>query len=239
MQRNTFLSASAIAVLMLGSTLAAHAQVPSLVTPNDTFSYDILGYNTASGTGYFLTNNNIATFGATTTFTGDGIDGQDITVASSEAIGATTTTDTFTISTPTNFINETSVNGLTITGLEFDLGNANSGSDPVNLLLPVASYTAIGKSIYNTNSSITLTPGTTLGTGNTSYSAVEGLQAGTTAITGFKVHSFTYAITYSNVPVAAPEPSAWAGLVIGSLGLGLLGLRAYKRRLDDAFGSPA
>lgn len=38
---------------------------------------------------------------------------------------------------------------------------------------------------------------------------------------------------------AAPEPSAWMGLLVGGLGLSLLGLRAYKRRLDDAFGEPA
>lgn len=40
-------------------------------------------------------------------------------------------------------------------------------------------------------------------------------------------------------PAAAPEPSQFAALLVGSLGLGLLGLRAYKRRLEDAFGDPA
>lgn len=40
-------------------------------------------------------------------------------------------------------------------------------------------------------------------------------------------------------PAAAPEPSAWAGLFAGSLGLGLLGLRASKRRPQDALGDPA
>lgn len=42
-----------------------------------------------------------------------------------------------------------------------------------------------------------------------------------------------------SAPAAAPEPSQFAALLVGSLGLGLLGLRAYKRRLEDAFGDPA
>lgn len=214
MKKPAFLFTVAAAAALLISLPSAKAVSPmlSLVTPGDTFSFDVLGYNTASGTGYFVVPDSTATFGATTTFTAAGFDGQNYTITSGEVIGATTTTDTFTITTPANFVTDTTINGLTITGLEFDLGNANSGGYTVDLLVPITTYTATGSVIYNASTKQTLTPGTTLSNNGLSYAGVEGIQAGTSAINQFTVHSFTYAITYPNV---VPEPSTWAMMGLG------------------------
>ena len=247
MSRNSLLAAGALA-LLLGGTTGAQAQSlvsdaktgvtsitssaqphPDLVTPLDTFTFDIAGFNSTSGVGYILGNDQSATFGTTQTFTGAGYNGQDITIASSEAVGVTTTTDTFTVSTPTNFLTTTTVGGTKITALQFDIGDANSGvtfggvANPVNLAIPITSDTSTGNILYNGNTSFTLTPATTLAADGSSYSAVEGVNAGTTAISTLGVHSFTYSITYATVP--APEPSQFAALGIGLLGLGGLILR--------------
>ncbi|MBE7159571.1 MAG: hypothetical protein INR62_14270, partial [Rhodospirillales bacterium] len=94
----------------------APAQVqPSVISPADTFTFDIAGFNSASGVGYVLGSSLSTTFGTTQTFVGAGYNGQTYTITSSEAIGATTTVDTITISTPTNFLTSTTVNGTTIT----------------------------------------------------------------------------------------------------------------------------
>ncbi len=208
---------------------ASSGPVPALVTPADTFSFDIAGFNSNSGVGYLLTPQETATFGVPMTFTAAGINGQDITITSGETIGATTTTDTFTVSTPTNFLTTTTVNGTTITALQFDIGNSNSGSNPVNVLLPISSYTAAGNILYGaSNTSFTLTPATTLGTNNLSYAASEGVNTGTSAISTIAVHSFTYSITYLT---AAPEPSPFAAFGIGLLGLATLALKARKRQV--------
>ncbi len=218
-----------LAALGLAATPAAYSQTPNLVTPLDTFSFDISGFNTASGIGYLLTPRETATFGVPMTFTAAGPNGQDITITSGETADATTTTDTFTVSTPTNFLTTTTFSGITVTSLQFDLGNGNSGSNPVNVLLPISTYMVTGSALYSTNSTLTLTPSTTLAADGLSYAAVEGVNSGTTAISGFNVRSFTYAITYANAPASAPEPSQSAAFAIGLLGLGALALKARKR----------
>lgn len=162
------------------------------------------------------------------TFAGVGPNGQDISITSGETVGATMTTDTFTVSTPTSFLTTPTFSGVTITQLQFDLGNANSGSNPVNLLQPISgTYTASGSVVYGGGSTLPLSPATTLGPGNLSYSANEGVNGGS-AISGFAVSSFTYSINYAN-PAPTPKPSAWAIFGLGGLCLGGLGLRARRR----------
>lgn len=220
MKKTVFLFSFVTSIAMLVALPAAKAiEAPDLVTPADTFSFDIGGFNSASGVGYLLTPDETATFGTTQTFVAAGINGQDITITSSETIGANSTTDTFTVTTPTNFLTTKSVNGTTITAMEFDLGNDNSGSDMVSLELPIRSYTSTGGIIYGPgNFQNALTPGVTLGTGRMSYSAAEAASNDTTAVSDLAIHQFTFSITYTN---AVPEPSTWAlvgiGLIAGAV----------------------
>ena len=135
---------SAITLLTCSSAAEAKAlstPEPSLVNANDTFTFDYAGFNTASGAGYIL-GGGTATFGTPLTLATGGVNGQSITLTSTEAVNGTTTTDTFMLTTPTNFITTTTVNGTKITALQFDIGDANSGvipgaPDTVDYTLPV------------------------------------------------------------------------------------------------------
>ena len=217
-----------LAVGGVGIITAIAVPASAQVVPGDTFTFNILGFNAASGNGYLLTPTETATFGATTTFTGAGYDGQDITISSLQTLGVGTTTNTFTISTPTSFISSTTINGLSITGLELDVGAFNASDNAVNVLLPISSYTATGTALYSTNSTIALTPTTQLLSGNTGYGFVEGVNSGTTAISGLNVRRFTYSITYANaVTAAVPEPATWAMMI---LGMGAVGYAMRRRQ---------
>ena len=223
-------SAGLFAVSTASALSASDVTVsPSAVNPGDTFTFDYAGFNSTSGVGYIL-GGSTATFGTPLTLATGGVNGQSLTLTSTETVNGTTTTDTFTLTTPTNFITTTTVNGTTITALQFDIGDANSGvipgtPDTVDYALPVTGNTQTGGLIYNTSTAFALTPTTTLTNGGQSLAAVEGVNDGTTAISTLKVHSFTYSVTYNTVPTAAPEPSTF---VLG--GIGLLGAVGFARR---------
>jgi len=228
----TFVAASAL--LTLSAIANPAIEPPSLVTPGDTFTFDYSGFNSTSGTGYIL-GGGTATFGTPLTLATGGVNGQSITLTSTETVNGATTTDTFTLTTPTNFITTTTVNGTTITALQFDIGNANSGvipgaPDTVDYTLPVTGNTQTGGIIYNTSTTFTLTPTTTLTNNGMSLAAVEGVNDGTTAISTLKVHSFTYAVTYNTVSVPVPEPSAMAMVALGLAGCA--GVKLRRRRLS-------
>ena len=111
MKKTTFFTLTAAAALLTGTSAAKAAIAsPSLVTPGDTFTFDIAGFNATSGVGYILgTGGQTATFGMTQTFTAVGANGQDYTMTSGETINGLTTTDTFTVTTPTSFLTTTTV----------------------------------------------------------------------------------------------------------------------------------
>jgi len=222
-----FKSLLAAAVLLAGSSAAF-----ALVTPGDTFSFDIAAFNNPGTIGYLITPAEDIVFGTTMTYTGAGINGQDITITSSEVVNGTTTTDTFTVSTPTNFLTTAMVNGTKMTQMQLDLGDANSGSDTVDYVLPITGYTDTGYIVYGTaNTQFTLTPGVTTTNGDMSLSAAEGVSDGTTAISNLKVHQFTFSVTYPTANI--PEPSSAALCVVGGLGL-LFGLQRYRRNRQAA-----
>jgi hypothetical protein len=215
------------AIAGIGALTAIAAPASAQVVPGDTFTFSVTGFDTTGTNGFFLTPVETATFGATTTYSGAGVNGQDITISSMQTLGVGTFTNTFTVSTPTSFITTAMLNGTTITEIEFDLGIFNGGANAVNTLLPISAYTANGTSLYSTNSTIALTPSTQLSADNTSYGFAEAVNSGTTAISGFNVRRFTYSITYANAATAAvPEPATW-GMMI--LGFGVMGAVMRRR----------
>ena len=220
MKKSAFFTLAAAAALLAGSSAAkAVLADPAAVTPLDTFTFEITGSNSTSGLGYVLGSVETGVFGTTTTFAGAGVDGQNYTLTSSEAISGSTATDTVTVSTPTSFINEATYNGTTITALSLLIG------DPNTLDFSTAITGVTGSGIYSTATTLALTPSSTLSNGGKSLMATEGINSGTSAIYTFGVHSFTYTITS-----AVPEPSTFAFAGIGALALGTVILRRNRRQ---------
>jgi hypothetical protein len=232
-----------IAVACLMALSSAHAGVltdsgttwsmgtlpsPSLVTPNDTFNICIVGFN-ASSAGAYLVNPLSATFGTTQTFSAAGPGGQTVTVTSSETIGATTTTDTITISVPTNFDpTGTTIGGTPVTTLEMDLGGYNAGTDTLDFLLPVTSPTYTGSMLYSGGTfslSGSAVANSVLTNSNMSLKTALGVNAGGADLASFAIRSFTFNVSYAN---AVPEPGSLALMVVGGLGL-LLGVQRHRR----------
>jgi hypothetical protein len=234
------------AVALAGCVIAGTA-ARAEVTPGDTFTFDIAGFNSTSGVGYILGNDQSAVFGTTETYAGAGYNGQNITITSSEVIGATTTTDYFTVSTPTNFLTSATVNGTKITALQFDLGDANSGvtfnsvPDTVDFTTPIVSPTATGYILYSSaNTQFALTPVLTQSNNGASLAGVEGVNDGSTAISTLAIHEFELAVTYANPAVsAAPEPGTWLLMIAGVAGIGLAFRKATRREKDGFSGAAA
>ncbi len=210
------------------------------VVPGDTFTFAIAAFNNAGTTGYVLGSGEIATFGGTQTYTGVGANGQNYTITSSEVVGASSTTDTFKVTTASNFLTQASIDGAKMTQMFFSIGDADSGvgvttgADPVNFSGAVTSFTATGGIVYGSaNTVFTFTPsiveaGTALGAGGLSFSMDEGVSDGTTAISTLGVHEFDYTITYANPVSVVPETSNWALLLAGLGGMSLVSRRSRK-----------
>jgi len=227
-------------VLAAAAALSFTHAASAGVVPGDTFTVSIAGFNSAGTTGYILDSGISTIFGTTASFAATGVNGQTYTVSSSEVVGASTTTDYFKVSTPTNFLTTSKVNGTTITALQLDIGTANSGvgvatgADPVNLTDPIASYTATGNIVYGTSNTVfALTPSVTLTNGGLMITAAEGVNTGTSAISGVAVHEFDFSITYAN-PVPVPEPSSWAMLFAGLAVTGLVVRRTRRAQATRA-----
>jgi hypothetical protein len=201
---------------------------PSLVTPNDTFNICIVGFNAASA-GAYLVSPLAPTFGTTQTFVGAGPGAQTVTVTSSETIGVTNTTDTITISVPTNFDpTGTTIGGTPVTVLEMDLGGYNAGTDTLDFLLPLTSPTYTGSMLYSGGTfslSSSAVANSVLSNSNMSLETALGVNAGGSDLAPFAIRSFTFNVSYAN---AVPEPGSLALMVVGGLGL-LLGVQRRRR----------
>ncbi|MGI8436646.1 MAG: PEP-CTERM sorting domain-containing protein [Chthoniobacterales bacterium] len=202
------------------------SQLPGAVVPADTFNIAIVGFN-AANTGAFLVSPLTATFGMTQTFVGAGPGGQTVTVTSSETINGAMTTDTVTISVPTNFVpTGTTIGGTPVTLLEMDLGGYNAGTNTLDFLTPVTSPTYTGSIQYSGGTfALNPTPNTVLTNGNMSLKTAEGVNAGGSDLSPLAIRSFTFTATYATVP----EPSSIALGLIGGTGL-LLALTVARRR---------
>lgn len=219
------------------AAMAAAMPAQAAVVVGDTFTFSIAGFNSAGTAGYILGTGQTATFGTNQTYVAAGVNGQNYTIASSEVIGATTTTDFFKISTPLNFLTTTTVNGITITQLQLDIGTANSGvgvpteSNPVNFANAITAFTSTGNIVYGTaNTVFTLVPTVTLANGGLSFTSAEGVSTGTSAISAFAIHEFNFSITYANpVAAAVPEPAIWAMMLVGFGAIGF-GLRSRAKK---------
>jgi hypothetical protein len=200
---------------------------PSLVTPNDTFNICIVGFN-ATNTGAYLVSPLTATFGTTQTFAAAGLGGQTVTVTSSETVGVSTTTDTITISVPTNFApTGTTIGGTPVTVMEMDLGGYNAGTNTLDFLLPVTSPTYTGFMTYsggNFSLSSSAVANSVLTNSNMSLKTALGVNAGGSDLAGFAIRSFTFSVTYATVP----EPGSLALCLVGGLGL-LVGVQRRRR----------
>jgi hypothetical protein len=233
MNQSTFafrLAVAATLALLAGSSPARAGKDfnPELVSPGDMFSFDVAAYNTSTmpTTAEYAVDPDDVAFGTTAMTTGLG--GDAVSITSSETVGAMTTTDTFTVSTATNFapVGQTiGASMLPITGLQFSIGIDATYGDPVNVVLPITSYSATGSTIYGTGTGTTvnLSPNTTVAGGGESYTMYENISDGGTTLNALRFHSFTYTITYDTLPV--PEPSAMVLCGLGLIGCALWALR--------------
>ncbi len=215
---------AAPAVVLLAGLLSCAAPAMAGVIPGDVFDVDVAGFNSAETVGYLLTPDLQVTFGTSQTFVEAGINGQNITVSSSEVVGATTTSDTFIISTPVNFLTTATINGNTISELQFDIGDGNAGGEAVAFSSAIMSATLTGFTRYG-STNFTLAPQNLSAAGGLSLSAVEGVGDGTGSISGFDFNEFEMVLTYANPVAAIPEPSA-----IAIFAAGLVGLMASSKR---------
>jgi hypothetical protein len=213
---------ASIAVLLTGLASVATPAMAGALT-GSTFDFDIGGFNSTGSVGYYVVGPLQATFGSTQVFDGAGLEGQNITVSSSESVGATTITDTFIVSTPTNFLTANTINGTTISDLQLDLGDGNSGGVGITLTSPVTSVTVSGYLLYEGGTSFNLSPAND--SSSTTLAAAEAVLLGGAPISEIDVNEFEVSFTYANPAAAVPEPAS-----LGVFGAGLLGLLTVAQR---------
>lgn len=218
---------------------------PDAVLSGSTFDVAVDGYDTTNlgnGMGFALNDAGYLigpftpTFGQTLTIPDATSDGETATITSSETIGATTTTDTVTVSVPTRFVpvGTTFSDGDIINEEDLEIG-FDTSSDGLTFASPVTGgITATGTANYEVgglSEQFTFSAGdvyTELDPTDTILAADEGIETFTddtdeTAadLTSYNISSFSFAFTYPNPSV--PEPSS------GMVGL-MIGLSMLRRR---------
>jgi hypothetical protein len=223
---------------LLGSAEDARATVIT----GDTFSIAVVGFNgtTSTAAGAYLTTPTTfdPAFGAISTYPGDALGGQTLTISSTETVGAVNTVDTITVSVPTNFApTGTKIGTRYVAAIDLNIGGYNAfvpGSttayDTLDFNQAPLTPVGTGSIIYGAGTVFPLTPTDTFTNGGTSLEMAEGVNDGTGAsqsssIEGINVTTISFSLTYPNdIPVLVPEPSSkgimgFAGLVFGSAAL--------------------
>jgi hypothetical protein len=194
------------------------------VKSGDTFGIAVVGFNN-TGSGSYLTALLDPVFGTTTTYTGDALNGQVLTVTASESVSGGTTTDLITISVPTNFDPTGTVVGSPsgpVTSMEADLGAYNAGTDTLDFSSNISSATLTGSMTYSGGNFVLNDAGSAVFTnGGTSFGTAEGVNAGGADLAAFGIHAFNFSISY---PTPVPEP------VAGGTLLTLAGASVLRRR---------
>ena len=167
MKKTTFLYTITAAAILLAGSPAAKAVSPmlGLVNPGDTFTFDYSGFNSTSGAGFIL-GGGTATFGTPLTLATGGVNGQSITLTSTETSECHGGHDHGYVHAHHAHQFHHDDHGQRHQDHCFavnDIGNANSGvipgaPDTVDYALPVTGNTQTGGIIYNTNSTFALTP---------------------------------------------------------------------------------
>jgi hypothetical protein len=219
---------ASVAVLLTGLASVATPAMAGALT-GSTFDIDIAGFNSTGTAGAYVVSPLQVAFGSTQVFDGAGINGQDITVSSSETVGATTTTDTIIISTPTNFLTTATINGTTISDLQLDLGDGNAGGVGIALTTAILSSSATGFLLYNSGATM-FGLGPANDSSTTSLSGAEGVLYGSAAISALDVNEFEIAFTYANPVAPLPEPDSFGVFGAGLMGLLMLGQRRRLTR---------
>jgi hypothetical protein len=219
-------------VLAIGVfSLLPAVRASASVIPGDTVDVDVVAFNNTTNLVVYVVRPLDITFGTTNTYAGGDVNGQNVTVSSSEVIGGTTTTDTLVISVPTNF----DVNSSAYNGLQFDIAVQSGATDPINLSAAInpATLTASGFTTYGTsNTQFTLSPVGGAVDANTGLTGHEGVYAGSSSIYSVGIHEFSLSLTYANpAPVVAPTPEPGSLALLGTGLTAVAGLVRRKARL--------
>ena len=213
----------------LAAFTTSKAAVPTVV-PGDTFSIEVVGYNTSEPQDdiYLVDPTLSPVFGTTTRYPKDALGNQRLTVVSSESTDGTTTTDTVSLSVPKNFVPAGTVDngGEPINAIQFSIGTYLGGTDPLDLTSAASLDNATQAVVFKFNGVLSSgsAPATaTFSNGNTSLSAF-GQTTTTGDISQDDVKGLSLTITYA----AVPEPSTLGAVLLGAGGL--IGWTAVRRR---------
>ena len=239
LRRTTTHVTAIVGLTGLAAFSSAHASVPSVqpntVVTGDTFSVEVVGFNTADpgANEYIILPGLTPTFGATTSYANDALGGQTLTITSTEAVIAGITTDTISLSVPTNFVpaGTKDNDGNILNAIQFSFGSYLGGSNPLNLSTAATGFTATASVIFKVAGVTTsaAAPATVTSTsGGTAISSFGQTTStpSTTDISGNQVTGLSLTVTYA----AVPEPSTNAAILLGAAGLvGTIVVRNRRR----------
>ena len=205
---------------------------PSAVVAGDTYSIEVVGFNTSEPTDdiYLILPTLTPTFGTTTTYASDALGGQTLTVTSSETTTGGVTTGTFSFSVPTNFVPSGTQDsgGMALNAIQFSFGDYLGGTNPLDLTKAATGFSATSTVTFKLNGVTTSlsAPASFMGNGTTQFSAFgQTTSPAGTDISNNQVTGLTITITN-----AVPEPSTSAAVLLGAAGLCWLTVKRRRVR---------